>query len=129
MSSSAQINQHSSNKAIEPNEFRATGEFVSCCSNQKNMGFFLIIFGNLTMSPSQILFQNCLVTSLLKQRLLCIEACCYLPCTGLSQRGWQQRCLPLSRGEVCPQAFQVPVKENRGARAAGFHTAFLITQS
>lgn len=31
---------------------------VSCCDNQKNMGFFLIIFGGLTMLPSQKLFGN-----------------------------------------------------------------------
>lgn len=40
MSSSARMNQHISNKAVEPNEFRATGDFVSCCDSQAKMWFF-----------------------------------------------------------------------------------------
>lgn len=40
MSLSAQMNQHNPNKAVEPNEFRATGDFALCCDNQEKMWVF-----------------------------------------------------------------------------------------
>lgn len=67
MSSSDQINHYSSNKAIEPNELRAIGDFVSHCDNQKKVIFFpsylwRLDHANLTSTFSE-LFGNIICSS------------------------------------------------------------------